>query len=134
MTLFSNTAQEESDFHQAILVHELGRDWDIRYDVVDDAKDPKGIFRYRRVEPYHWISPVTGQSMALKDWQLKGFIVPAPGEPKELALKQWDLIMLRTERPFPAHKVGNCQTWCQRALRNAQGSGIYVPIGPGCKG
>lgn len=133
MTLESSTAQEEEEFHQAILVHELARDWDIRYDVVHEAKDPTGIFRYRRVEPYHWISPVTGLSIALRDWQLKGFIVPPPGVPKALALKQWDQIMLRTERPFPAHKVGNCQTWCQRALRNAEGSGIYVPVGPGCK-
>lgn len=132
MTLFSSTAKEDSEFHQAILVHELGRNWDIRYDVVHDAMDPTGIFRYRRVEPYHWISPVTGLSIALRDWQLKGFIVPPPDVPKALVLKQWDQIMLRTKRPFPAHMAGNCQSWCQRALRNAEGSGIYVPVGPGC--
>lgn len=132
MTLQSSTAEQDGEFHQAILVHELARDWDIRYDVVADAKDPTGIFRYRRVEPYHWISPVTGLSIALRDWQLKGFIVPPPGVPKAVALQQWDQIMLRTERPFPAHKVGNCQTWCWRALRNAERSAIYVPVGPSC--
>lgn len=134
MTLNSDTAKEDSGFHQAILVHELGRDRDIRYDVIVDAKDPTGIFKYRRVEPYHWISPVTGLSISLRSWQLRGFIVPPPGVSKELALKQWDQIMYSTERPFPAYKSGNCQTWCQRALRNAEGSGIYVPIGPGCEG
>lgn len=132
MTLSSSTPKEDSELHQAILVHELGRDWDIRYDVVHDAGDPTGLFRYRRVEPFHWISPVTGISIPLKDWQLKGFIVPPPGVPKALALKQWDQIMLRTKRPFPAHMVGNCQSWCQRALKNAEESTIYVPIGPRC--
>lgn len=133
MTMISTTTTDETKFHQAILVSEIDRDHDIRYDVVENPPEP--IFRYRRVDPYHWISPVTGTSIPMKSFDLRGFIVPPVDTPKEWALAKWDAVILRVERPFPEFKPGNCQTWCERAFKAAEASsGVYFPLGPGCGG
>lgn len=126
--------------HQSVLVTELGTFNNIRYDIVyNNDPDYKGeeIYRYRRVQPYTFIAPGTNKLVIFTKFEMRGWIIPGPGQSKEYAFSLFDKVVQHVPRPKVGDsEEGNCVTWTAIVFRTLEisrlGLSIYRPFRLGC--